>query len=118
MNPDQKIICNNCGNKLLPSPELINVTVCHINGKNVRKEEPLKVCCECYGHILKYPLDEMGCYKVDSDFKSYYIKLKKIYTKKKDKPKGELLVPIITIKGKEELPKYKPTHFSFYNQIF
>ena len=27
------------------------------------------MCCECYGHILKYPVDETGCYKVDDDFK-------------------------------------------------
>lgn len=115
---EQKLICNNCGVKILPRNELMNVIVFHVDGKNKRKEEPLKVCCECYGHILKYPVDETGCYKVDDDFKSYYIKIKKLYTKKKDKVKGELLVPIITIKGKEELPKYKPNYFrpsGFFN---
>lgn len=114
MNNEQKVICNNCGNKLLPFSELINVTVYHVDGKNKKKEEPLKVCYECYGHILKYPVDEKGYYKVNDDFKSYYIKIKKLYTQKKEKKKGELLVPNITIKGKEEITKYKPTGFSFH----
>jgi hypothetical protein len=111
---EQRIICNNCGNKLLPPPELINVKVYHQDSKSKRKDEELKVCCDCYGHILRYPLDETGCHKVDDDFKSYYIKIKRLYVKKKDKVKGELLVPNITIKGKEELPKYKPSPFSFH----
>ena len=114
----QKILCNNCGNKILPPPELINIRVHHIDGKNRRKDEELKVCCDCYGHILKYPVDETGSYKVTDDFKSYYIKIKKLYSKKKDKPKGELLVPNITIKGKEEIYRHKPSYFSFYNQNF
>lgn len=110
------ILCNNCGNKLMLPSELINVKIVHLNEKNQRKEEEIKVCCECYGHILKYQIDDMGFYKVDNDFKLYYIKIKRLYTKKKDKKQGDLIVPNVMIKGKVEEYKHKPYKFSFVNK--
>ena len=52
-------ICNNCGKKLLPTGELINMKVVHTNQDNKRKEESIKVCWECYGHVLKYPTEKV-----------------------------------------------------------
>lgn len=101
-------LCNNCGNKILPPPELVNMKVVHINGKGIRKEQEIKCCMECYGHILKYPLDDFGFYKVDSDFKLYYLKIKKLYTEKNKKNKGDLIIPTITVKGKEQNEVFKP----------
>lgn len=113
----ENVLCNNCGDKLMPLAELINMKIVHINGKNQRKEEEIKVCRDCYGHILKYPMDDFGFYKIDDDFKLYYIKIKKIYTKKKEKKKGGLLVPTINIKGKDIEYKHKPTPFNFLNKL-
>ena len=104
-------ICNNCGKKLLPTGELINMKVVHTNQDNKRKEESIKVCWECYGHVLKYPTDDFGCHLVDDDFKLYYIKIKKLFTKKK---KEKNIVPVITINGKEIKEKITPSKFAFF----
>ena len=107
------MLCNNCGDKLLEEGELINVNViCSPENSrtNETKEEKLKVCPDCYGHIIKYPQDDNGNYKVGADFKTYYIKIKKLITKKNEK---ETLTPLITIKGKTKKELVQPTLFSF-----
>jgi len=108
-----KVLCNNCGEKLLEEGELINVNViCSPENSrtNEKKEEKIKVCSDCYGHIIKYPQDDNQNYKVGEDFKTYYIKIKKIITKKNTK---ETLAPLITIKGKPKKEIVSPTLFSF-----
>jgi len=109
-----KVLCNNCGEKLLEEGELINVNViCSPENSrtNEKKEEKIKVCSDCYGHIIKYPQDDNQNYKVGEDFKTYYIKIKKLITKAK--PKKEALAPLITIKGKPKKEIVSPTLFSF-----
>lgn len=108
-----KVLCNNCGEKLLEEGELINVNViCSPENSrtNEKKEEKLKVCPDCYGHIIKYPQDDNGNYKVGEEFKTYYIKIKKLISKKNEK---ETLTPIITVRGKTKKEIIQPTLFSF-----
>ena len=102
-------LCNICGIKILPVSELLNNKVVYIDGYNKRKEVEIKSCNSCYGSLLKYNIEEgTGYFKVDSDFKISIIKQKKISNNKKDKIKGDLIIPLITIKGKEKIEKIDP----------
>ena len=102
-------LCNICGIKILPVSELLNNKIVYIDGYNKRKEADIKSCNSCYGSLLKYNTEEGTEYfKVDSDFKISIIKQKKISNNKKDKLKGDLIIPRITIKGKEKLEKIDP----------
>lgn len=101
-------LCSVCGIRILPVSELLNNKVVYIDGYSKRKELEIKSCNICYGSLLKYPMDELGFFKVDSDFKYSIIKQKKISNNKKDKIKGDLIIPRITILGKEKLEKVDP----------
>ena len=111
-------LCSVCGKVILPVSELLNNKVVYIDGYNKRKEADIKSCNTCYGSLLKYTIEEgTGYYKVDSDFKYNIIKQKKISNNKKggyalspsgEKIKGDLIIPRITIKGKEKLEKIDP----------
>jgi hypothetical protein len=101
-------LCSICGKVILPVSELLNNKVVYIDGYNKRKEADIKSCNTCYGSLLKYTIDDLGFFKVDSDFKYNIIKQKKISNNKKEKIKGDLIIPRITIKGKEKLEKIDP----------
>ena len=102
-------LCSVCGIRILPVGELLNNKVVYIDGYNKRKETDIKSCNICYGTLLKYNIEEgTGYYKVDSDFKYSIIKQKKITNNKKEKIKGDLIIPNITIKGKEKIEKIDP----------
>ena len=97
-------LCNTCGKVILPVGELLNSKV-EYNKKIVA----IKSCNTCYGLLLKYPVEEStGNYKVDSDFSYSIIKVKKVSDNKKEKIKGDLIIPRITVKGKEKLEKIDP----------
>jgi len=97
-------LCNTCGKVILPVGELLNSKV-EYNKKIV----DIKSCNTCYGLLLKYPVEEStGNYKVDSEFRYSIIKVKKVSGEKKEKLKGALIIPRITVKGKEKLEKIDP----------
>ena len=101
-------LCSVCGIRILPVGELLNNKVVYIDGYNKRKEADIKSCNTCYGSLLKYTIDDLGFYKVDSDFKYNIIKQKRISVNKKEKIKEDLIIPRITVNGKEKLEKIDP----------
>ena len=97
-------LCSVCGKVILPVGELLNSKV-----EYNKKVVAIKSCNTCYGLLLKYPVEEStGNYKVDSDFSYSIIKVKKVSDNRKDKIKGDLIIPRITVKGKEKLEKIDP----------
>ena len=97
-------LCNTCGIRILPVGELLYCKVVYN-----KKVVDIKSCNTCYGLLLKYPVEEStGNYKVDSDFEYSIIKVKKVSDNRKDKVKGDLIIPRITVNGKEKLEKIDP----------
>tara|TARA_R110000868_G_scaffold46066_7_gene152449 strand:- start:1906 stop:2331 length:426 start_codon:yes stop_codon:yes gene_type:complete len=98
-------LCNTCGIRILPVGELLYCKVVYN-----KKVVDIKSCNTCYSLLLKYPVEEStGNYKVDSEFKYSIIKVKKVSdNKRSDKLKGDLIIPRITVKGKEKLEKIDP----------
>lgn len=97
-------LCNTCGKVILPVGELLNSKI-----EYNKKVVAIKSCNTCYGLLLKYPVEEStGNYKVDSEFSYSIIKVKKVSGEKIKGSNEPLIIPRITVKGKEKLEKIDP----------